>query len=151
MRFESASKDRDRWCSFNVIRQAVPYCWCGTTKSAWSNFRMGWIRFELPVVGWRSQRTSKNLARDAGSTVCWFTGLQEFVRQSGENLIVYAPLDRKPMKLLQSLGDTDASPLTCDNTSEHALQTLRPRNILNWDPSRGSSCRNRGDSRRENR
>ena len=30
-RFESASKDRDRWCSSNVIRQAVPHCRCGTT------------------------------------------------------------------------------------------------------------------------
>ena len=54
VRFESASKDRDRWCSSNVIRQAVPYCRCGTLKGAWSNFRMGWTRFELPVVGWRS-------------------------------------------------------------------------------------------------
>ena len=35
------------------------------------------------------------------------------------------------MKLLQSLGDADASPLTCDNTYEHALQTLNPRNVLN--------------------
>ena len=65
-------------------------------------------------------------------TVCWFTGLQEFVCQSGD-LIVYAPLDRKPMKLLQSLGDADASPLTCDNTRERALQTLKPRNVLNGD------------------
>ena len=40
--------------------------------------------------------------------ICWFTGLQEFVCQSGD-LIVYAPLDRKPMKLLQSFGDADAS------------------------------------------
>ena len=31
-----------------------------------------------------------------------FTGLQEFARQSGD-LIVYEPLDRKPMKLLQSI------------------------------------------------
>ena len=52
------------------------------------------------------------------------------------DLIVYAPLDRKPMKLLQSLGDgdTDASPLTCDNTCKRALQTLKPINILNRDP-----------------
>ena len=35
------------------------------------------------------------------------------------------------MKLLQSLGDADASLLTCDNMSEHALQTLKPRNVLN--------------------
>ena len=41
------------------------------------------------------------------------------------------------MKLLQSLGDADASPLTCDNTSEHALQTLKPRNVLNRDPHEG--------------
>ena len=32
--FEFASKDRDRWYSSNVIRQAVPYCRCGTTKGA---------------------------------------------------------------------------------------------------------------------
>ena len=38
------------------------------------------------------------------------------------------------MKLLQSLGDADASPLTCDNTSEHALQTLKPKNFRNRDP-----------------
>ena len=36
-----------------------------------------------------------------------FTRLQEFVRKN-DGLIVYAPLDRKPMKLLQSLGDADA-------------------------------------------
>ena len=54
---------------------------------------------------------------------------QEFVRQSG-GLIIYAPLDRMPMKLLQSLGDADSSPLTCDNMSERALQTLKPRNVL---------------------
>ena len=34
VRFESASKDRDRWYSSNVIRQAVQYCRCGTTKGA---------------------------------------------------------------------------------------------------------------------
>ena len=34
VRFESASKDKDRWCSANVIRQTVPYCRCGTTKVA---------------------------------------------------------------------------------------------------------------------
>ena len=79
---------------------------------------------------------SKNLARDTRSQICWFTGLQEFVRQSGD-LIVYAPLDRKPMKLLQSLGDADASPLTCDNAGERALQTLKPRNVLNRDPHEG--------------
>ena len=33
MRFEAASKDTDRWCSSNVIWQAVPYFWCGTTKA----------------------------------------------------------------------------------------------------------------------
>ena len=33
--FESAFKDRDRWCSTNnVIWQAVPYCRCGTMKDA---------------------------------------------------------------------------------------------------------------------
>ena len=47
--------------------------------------------------------------------------------------LVYAPLDRKPMKLLHSLGDAVASPLTCDNASERALQTLRPGNVLNRD------------------
>ena len=41
------------------------------------------------------------------------------------------------MKLLQSLGDADASPLTSDNTSERALQTLNPRNVLNRDPYGG--------------
>ena len=41
------------------------------------------------------------------------------------------------MKLLQSLGDADASPLTWDNTSERALQTLKPRNVLNRDPHEG--------------
>ena len=79
---------------------------------------------------------SKNLAHDTGSHICWFTRLQEFVRQS-DNLIVSAPLDKKSMKLMQSLGDTDASPLTCDNTSERALQTLEPRNVLNRDPLEG--------------
>ena len=83
------------------------------------------------------------------SSMLWFTGLHEFVHQSGD-LIVYAPLDRKPMKLLQSLGDANASPLTCDNTSERALQTLKPRNVLNLD-LRGSSWRNRCDNRREKR
>ena len=39
--FESASKVRDRWCSSNVMRQTVPYCRCGKTKGARSNFRMG--------------------------------------------------------------------------------------------------------------
>ena len=38
------------------------------------------------------------------------------------------------MKLLQSLEDADASPLTCDNMSERALQTLKTRNVLNRDP-----------------
>ena len=42
-----------------------------------------------------------------------------------------------PINLLQSLGDADASPLTCDNTNERALQTLKPRNILNRDPHEG--------------
>ena len=55
---------------------------------------------------------------------------QEFVRQSGD-LIVYAPIDRKRIKLLRSLGDADATPLTCDNTSERGLQTLKSRNVLN--------------------
>ena len=55
------------------------------------------------------------------------------------------------MKLLQTHGDADASPLTCDNTSERAWQTLKPRNVLNRDLSRGSSWLNRGDSRWENR
>ena len=64
------------------------------------------------------------------------TGLQEFIRQSGD-LIVNALLDRKPMKLLQSLGDADACPLTCDNTSERALQTLKLRNVLNRDSYEG--------------
>ena len=41
------------------------------------------------------------------------------------------------MKLLQSLGDADASPLTCDNTSECALQTLKSRNVLNRDSREG--------------
>ena len=41
------------------------------------------------------------------------------------------------MKLLQSLGYADASLLTCDNTSEHALQTLQPRNVPNQDPHEG--------------
>ena len=41
------------------------------------------------------------------------------------------------MKLLQSLGDADASPLTCNNTSERALQTLKPKNVLNLDPHEG--------------
>ena len=76
---------------------------------------------------------SKNLARDAGSQVCWFTRLQQFIRQSGD-LIVIAPLDRKPMKLLQSLGDADVSQLTGDDTSKRALQTLKSRNVLNRDP-----------------
>ena len=73
---------------------------------------------------------------DAGSQICWFTGLQELVRQSGD-LIVYTPLDRKPVKLLQSLGDADASLLTCDDTSKHALQTLELRNVLDRDPHEG--------------
>ena len=78
----------------------------------------------------------KYLAHDVGSQVCCFTGLQEFVRQSGD-LIVCAPLDRKLMKLMQSLEDADASPLTCNNMSERALQTLKPRNVLNRDPHEG--------------
>ena len=41
------------------------------------------------------------------------------------------------MKFLQSLGDADAFPLTCDNASERALQTLKPRNVLNRDPREG--------------
>ena len=75
-------------------------------------------------------------AHDMGSQIRWFTGLQEFVCKSG-HLIVYMPLDRKPMKLLQSLGDADASPLTRDNTSKRALQTLKPRNVHNRDPHKG--------------
>ena len=78
----------------------------------------------------------ENLAHATGSQICWFTELHEFVRQSGD-LIVYAPLDKKPMKLLQSLGDADASTLTCDSTSERALQTLKFRNVLNRDPHEG--------------
>ena len=66
----------------------------------------------------------------------WFTRLQEFVSQSGD-LIVYAPLDRKPMKLMTILGDTDAYPLTCDNTKKRALQTLKPRNVVNGDLHEG--------------
>ena len=41
------------------------------------------------------------------------------------------------MKLLQILGDADSSPLTCDNTNERALQTLKPRNVINRDPHEG--------------
>ena len=41
------------------------------------------------------------------------------------------------MKLLQSLGDADASPLTCYNASERALQTLKSRHVLNRDPHEG--------------
>ena len=41
------------------------------------------------------------------------------------------------MKLLQSLGDADASPLTCDNASECTLQTLKPRNVFHLDPHEG--------------
>ena len=58
------------------------------------------------------------------------------MRQSG-NPIVYAPLDRKPMKLLQSLADADASQLKCDNKSERSLQTLKSGNVLNRDPHGG--------------
>ena len=101
-----------------------------------------------PIFVWDELRSSclslaedlsarqKNLARDTGSQIRWFTGLQEFLCQSGD-VIVYAPLDRKPMKLLQSLGDADASPLTCDNASERALQTLKPINVLNRNPHEG--------------
>ena len=53
---------------------------------------------------------------------------------SNGDLIVSVPLDRKPMKLLQSLEDADASPLTYDNVSARALQTLKTRNVLNRDP-----------------
>ena len=84
------------------------------------------------------------------SQIRWFTGLQEFVCQSGD-LIVYAPLDMKPMKLLQSLGDADASPLTCDNVSERALQTLKPRNVLNRDSNEGRVGVIEATARRENR
>ena len=79
---------------------------------------------------------SQNIARDTGSQLRWFTGLQKFVRQTGD-LIVYAPLDRKPMKLLKSLGYADALQLTCNNTSELALQTLKPINVLKQDPLEG--------------
>ena len=41
------------------------------------------------------------------------------------------------MKLMESLGDADVSPLKCHNTSERALQTLKPRNVLNRDPHEG--------------
>ena len=43
----------------------------------------------------------------------------------------------KPIKLLQILGDADASPLTRDNPSERALQKLKPRYVLNRDPHEG--------------
>ena len=68
--------------------------------------------------------------------VGWLTELQQFACQSGD-LIVYAPLDRKPMKLLQILEDANASPLICDNASERGLQTLKPKNVLNRDPDEG--------------
>ena len=54
------------------------------------------------------------------------------------------------MKLLQSVGDAVASPLKCDNTSERALQTLKPRNVLSRDLHERSSWRHRGDSRWKN-
>ena len=45
---------------------------------------------------------------------------------------------RKPMKIMQkSLGGADASLLTCDNTSERTLQTLKPINVLNRDTHEG--------------
>ena len=34
-------------------------------------------------------------------------------------------------------GDANASPLTCDNTSERALQMLKPRNVLSRDSHEG--------------
>ena len=41
------------------------------------------------------------------------------------------------MKLLESLRDADESPLTYDNASKRALQTLKPRNVLKQDPHEG--------------
>ena len=41
------------------------------------------------------------------------------------------------MKLLESLRDADESPLTCDNASERALQTLTSRNVLKRDAHEG--------------
>ena len=41
------------------------------------------------------------------------------------------------MKLMQNLGDADASSLTCDNASERALQTLKPKNVLDRDAHEG--------------
>ena len=41
------------------------------------------------------------------------------------------------MKLLHSLGDAGTFSLICDNASERALQTLKPRNVLNRDPHEG--------------
>ena len=38
------------------------------------------------------------------------------------------------MKLMHILGDTETSQLTCDNASERALQTLKPKNVLNRYP-----------------
>ena len=136
MHFESALKDRDICCSSNVIRQAVPYRRFGTTKGVRSNFRAGWTQMKLPVIDCGSQQMSTNLPPNAGSQICWFTRLQKLVRQSVD-LIIYAPLDRKLMKLLQCLGDADTSPLTCDNTGECALQTLETRDVFNWDPHEG--------------
>ena len=53
--------------------------------------------------------------------------------------------------LLQSFGDADASPSTCDNRSDRALQTFKPRNVLNRDPSEGRLDVIEATSRRENR
>ena len=120
VRFESASTDRDRWCSSNVIRQAVSYCRCGTTKA------------RDPIFVWDEHGSScLSSAEDlsARRKSCSRYGISDmsvhrtpgvFVRQSGD-LIVYSPLDRKPMKFLQSIGDVDASPLTCDNASGRVL------------------------------
>ena len=70
----------------------------------------------------------KNLARDTRSQICWFTRLRSFVHQSYD-LIVYAPLNRKPMMSLKvkSLEDANAIPLTCGHTNES-------RHVLNRDP-----------------
>ena len=80
----------------------------------------------------RHKHLHQNLARNTESQIHWFTSLQEFVLQSGD-LIVHASLDRKPIKLLQSHGDADASSLACEIASEGALQTLKSKDVLNRD------------------
>ena len=133
VRFESAWKVTDRWCSSNVIRHAVPYCRYCTTKGMWSNFRTGWTRSSClsSAEDLIVRRKFFSVIRDLR-----YVGLPDSRSQTGD-LIVYAPLDWKPVKLLQSLGDADASPLTCDNASERGLQTLKPRNVLIEIPHEG--------------